>query len=175
MPAIPKPLLKLALHLSRVIGYGLLWLTISAVLMLVGERLSQTHYQPGDTPHHAFQVLLLQADSTPSLAFLRDYQPGMPLAVGKSLHGQQQAGHFYKLTQTAANTYRLYADRDTFITTQHYRIDNNRIVPLDFRWRTVSGGFIAALLAIPLLWLVRKGVAALYQRRGMGRHSPPLV
>lgn len=142
-------------YLAKAAGYLLLLLAICIVLMQAVEYSTLERYAPGDKPHRAFQVLVRGEDGAPRLIFLRDVQAGMQPVTKAPLSEQLGGGHSYALEQTAPATFYLRADRETFISRQHYRIENQRIVPLDFRWRHIGQGFIVFLLAFPLLGLGR--------------------
>ncbi|PJK10691.1 hypothetical protein CO614_07775 [Lysobacteraceae bacterium NML120232] len=142
-------------RLLQALAVLLLWFLTSIALLHLFERLTAERYAPGDAPHEQFQILVLQEDGQPALLALRNYRFDMQLARQDALSGRQ-GDHFFRLNQLDSDTWQLYADRDTFITTQRYRIEGGQLMPLAFRWRNVGHGFIAFIIALPLLWLLKR-------------------
>ena len=162
--SVVRVVLHLSLGLAQALAWLLLWLGASAALLMAFERLTAQRYAPGDAPHSHFQVLTLSDAGAPVLRFLRDWQPGLALATQAPL-ANAQGDHFFRFTQVEPEVFELRADRDTFISTQRYRVEGQgaaaRVTPLHFRWRNVGHGFIAFIAALPLLMFVNKLVRRL--------------
>lgn len=151
-------------RLLQALAVLLLWLLTSIALLHLFERLTAERYAPGDAPNAQFQILVLQEDGKPALLALRNYRLGMQLAQQDGLSGRQ-GDHFFKLKQLNSETWQLYADRDTFISTQRYRVEGGQVTPLTFRWRNVGHGFIAFIIALPLLWVLNRLVRGFFLKK----------
>lgn len=101
-------------------------------------------YQQGNAAHSSFQILVQDEHGihTEWLTKWHDQQ---------ILVQQEQKGNGYRLRQIAPDTYELFADLDTAMMTQTYRIENNKeLIPLSFRVNSIG----SMVLVMPLSFLV---------------------
>ena len=161
------PLIRLSSHLVsamlKLLAPILLWFVCMAAAWFVVEFGSMEHYSPGDKIHPAFQILVQDEHSIRPLR-LENWQ-GRQVLVRQETEYRNEDGSGHRLRRIAPDTYKLFADLDTAMMTQTYRITpDNRVVPLSFRWRNIADVVLVFPLSL-VFWLCVKWMFGIIWRK----------
>lgn len=137
-------IIKIVSKIAFVIAQFALWFLCFFATSYAVEFAFMERYQQGDTANSSFQILVQDEHGihTEWLTKRHDQQ---------ILVQQEQKGNGYRLRQIAPDTYELFADLDTAMMTQTYRIENNKqLIPLSFRMNSIG----SMILVMPLSFVV---------------------
>ena len=157
---IPVALVAVVLKLLAPIA---LWFACMAVVWFAVEFGSMERYSPEDKIHPAFQILVQDEHGIRPMR-LEKWQGGQVL-VRQETEYRDEDGSGHRLRRIAPDTYELFADLDTAMMTQTYRITpDNRVVPLSFRWRNIADVVLVFPLSL-VFWLCTKWMFGMIRRK----------
>ena len=163
MPPLIRLSARLVSAVLKLLAPIALWFACMAVAWFAVEFGSMEHYSLGDKIHPAFQILV--QDERGILPIRLENWQGRQVLVRQETEYRNEDGSGHQLRRIASDTYELFANLDTAVITQTYRITpDNRVVPLSFRWRNIAN--VALIFPLSLVfWLCAKWMFGMIRRK----------
>ncbi len=138
------------LNLFKIIIWFSLFFAMNYVYL--NTSISQTHYQPTDTPHERFRVLVIHESGNLHPVPFATAQTLPPSAWQREL--PNPACH-QDCLRAGKNGSLIYNDEGAgWFSDSEYRIENNRLIPVSYRWYSMMEMFYLMILSAVLVAVV---------------------
>lgn len=118
----------------------------------LNTSLSQTHYQPSDTPHERFRVLVIHESGNLHPVPFATAQTLPPSAWQRELPNPVC---YEDCLRAGKNGSLIYHNEGAgWFSDSEYRIENNRLIPVSYRWYSMGEMLYLMILSAVLVMLV---------------------